>query len=217
MASRQAPAWCLPPDSKSNAPMTRPSHPSCRTLPPPRGGQRGFSLVELMVTIAIAAIIAGLAGPSFSRMLNSNRIQTAASALQSDMSYARTEAVKRGSWVAMCPSSNAQSSSPTCDTANAWQNGWIVFADATGNGVYGTGDTLLKVRDKLPGGNTVTASPAPTINGVIFNREGFTSNLGTAQVAFTFHTSTNDPQATRCVLVTFGGSLSTVAKGSTCS
>lgn len=196
--------------------MNRPSRPPRRTAPPPRR-THGFSLIELMVVIAIAAIISGLAAPSFSRMLNANRIQTTASALQSDMSYARTESVKRGTWVAICPSSNANSANPTCDTTNAWQNGWIVFADAAGNGVYGTGDTLLKVRDKLPGSNTIVASPAPAINGVIFNREGFTSNLGTSQVAFTFHTATNDAQATRCVLVTFGGSLSTVSKGSTCS
>jgi type IV fimbrial biogenesis protein FimT len=196
--------------------MNRPSRPSRRISPPPRR-THGFSLIELMVVIAIAAIISGLAAPSFSRMLNSNRIQTAASALQGDLSYARTEAVKRGSWVAMCPSSNATSNSPTCDSTNTWQNGWITFADTSGNGVYGSGDTLLKVRDKLPGGSTIVASPAPAINAVIFNREGFTSNLGTSQVAFTFHTSTNDAKATRCVLVTFGGSLSTVEKGSTCS
>jgi type IV fimbrial biogenesis protein FimT len=178
----------------------------------------GFSLVELMVTIAIAAIISGLAAPSFSKMLNANRIQTSASALQSDMSMARTEAVRRGSWVSICPSSNSSSSSPTCDTANAWQNGWIVFYDAVGNGVFdASADTIVKVRAKLPGGNTIVASPAPTINAVIFNREGFTSNLGTTQVAFTLHTSDNNAQATRCVLVTFGGSLSTVSKGSTCS
>ena len=192
--------------------MNRPSRPSRRTSPPPRR-THGFSLIELMVVIAIAAIVSSLAAPSFSRMLNANRIQTAASALQGDMSYARTEAVKRGSWVSICPSTNQS----TCDTTNAWQNGWIIFADATGNGVYGSGDTLLKVRAKLPGGNTVVASPAPAINGVIFNREGFTSNLGTSQVAFTFHTASTDDKATRCVLVTFGGSLSTVEKGSTCS
>jgi type IV fimbrial biogenesis protein FimT len=177
----------------------------------------GFSLIELMVVIAIAAIISGLAAPSFSKMLNANRIQTAASALQGDMSYARTEAVRRGMWVAICPSANQTS----CDTTStAWQNGWIVFYDANGNGVYNSSnDTILRVRAKLPGGNTITASPAPTQNAVIFNREGFTTNLGTSQVAFQLHTSDNYAKATRCVLVTFGGSLSTVSKGdtSTCS
>jgi len=111
--------------------MNRPSRPSRRTAPPPRR-THGFSLIELMVVIAIAAIISGLAAPSFTRMLNANRIQTSASALQSDMSYARTEAVRRGAWVSICPSSNQTS----CDTTNTWQNGWIVFYDAIGNGVY---------------------------------------------------------------------------------
>jgi len=167
-----------------------------------------------MVVIAIAAIISGLAAPSFTRMLNANRIQTSASALQSDMSYARTEAVRRGAWVSICPSSNQTS----CDTTNTWQNGWIVFYDAIGNGVFdSSADSIVKVRAKLPGGNTIVAAPAPAQNAIIFNREGFTTNLGTSQVAFQLHTSTNDAQATRCVLVTFGGSLSTVEKGSTCS
>jgi len=177
----------------------------------------GFSLIELMVVIAIAAIVSSLAAPTFSRMLNANRIQTAASALQGDMSYARTEAVKRGSWVAMCPSSNATSSNPTCDSTNAWQNGWITFADASGNGVYGSGDTLLKVRDKLPGGNTIVASPAPTINGVVFNREGFTSNLGTASVTFTLHTTPTVTDATRCVVVDLGGRINTKKAGEVAS
>ncbi len=194
--------------------MNRPSRPSRRISPPPRW-THGFSLIELMVVIAIAAIISGLAAPSFSRMLNSNRIQSAASALQGDMMYARTEAVKRGMWVSMCPSANQS----TCDaSSNAWQNGWIVFYDAVGNGVFDSSvDTILKVRAKMPGGNTIAASPAPSQNAIIFNREGFTTNLGTSQVAFQLHTSSNDATATRCVLVTFGGSLSTVEKGSTCS
>ena len=174
---------------------------------------RGFSLIELLVTIAIAAIIAGVAAPSFSKMMNANRIQTAASALQGDMMFARTEAVKRGLWVSICPSTDQA----TCTTTNSWANGWIVFNDINGSGTIQTGDNVLRVRQKLPGGSTIVASPAPTQNAIIFNREGFTTNLGTSQVAFTFHTSDNYANATRCVLVTFGGSLSTVSKGSTCS
>ncbi len=174
---------------------------------------RGFSLIELLITIAIAVIIAGLAAPSFSKMMNANRIQTAASALQGDLSYARTEAVKRGSWVSVCPSTNQA----TCTDANAWQTGWIVFSDTNGSGTMQTGDTLLKVRGALPGSNTIVAAPTPSQNAVVFNREGFTTNLGTSQVAFTFHTSDNYANSTRCVLVNFGGGLSTVSKGSTCS
>jgi type IV fimbrial biogenesis protein FimT len=117
--------------------------------------------------------------------------------------------------VSLCPSSNGTS----CITANTWHSGWIVFSDISGNGVFdaSAGDTLLKVRAATPGGNTIVASPAPTVNAVIFNREGFTSNLGTTQVAFTLHTSDNYANSTRCVLVGFGGRLTTVSKGSTCS
>lgn len=195
--------------------MNRPSQASRGARPRRPGRAGGFTLIELLVTIAIAAIITGLAAPSFKKMMDSNRIQTTASALQGDLMYARTEAVKRGAFVSACPSTDQAS----CSGVNSWQGGWIVFSDANGDGTYDAAKDgpVLKVRQALKGGITIAVAPAPTLNAVIFNREGYTTNLGTGQVAFQLHTSDNYANATRCVLVNFGGSMSTVAKGSTCS
>ena len=146
---------------QSNQPtctMKRPSSSACRTVARRRGAARGFTLIELLVVLAILVIGTGIAAPQMTKMMGSNRIQTEASALQGDMQFARTEAIKRGSWVSLCPSSDGL----TCVTANTWHSGWIVFADANGNGVYdsATDPAILKVRGATKGGDTIAASPA---------------------------------------------------------
>lgn len=63
---------------------------------PRRGGQAGFSLMEVMVVAAIVAIMAVLAVPSFSGMVQRQRVKNAADAVLSDLRWARSEAIKRG-------------------------------------------------------------------------------------------------------------------------
>lgn len=63
---------------------------------PRRGGQAGFSLMEVMVVAAIVAIMAVLAVPSFSGMVQGQRVKNAADAVLSDLRWARSEAIKRG-------------------------------------------------------------------------------------------------------------------------
>ena len=90
------------------------------------GAGRGFTLLELMVTVAVLAILIAIAVPSFASLMNSNRLAAQSNELIAAMQLARSEAIRRNSPVMLCPSDDAQ----TCAGAGAW-NGWIVMVDAT--------------------------------------------------------------------------------------
>ncbi len=86
--------------------------------------QVGFTLIELMVTLAVAAVLVGMAAPSFNTMMQNNRAATLGDEVAGAMNLARSEAVKRGARVSICASSNG-----TGCTGN-WNQGFIVFVDA---------------------------------------------------------------------------------------
>jgi len=174
-----------------------------------RSGARGFTLIELMFTVALAAILTTLAAPSLTKLFKTNRVQTEASSFVGDLILARTEAVKRGQNVSACVSSDGA----TCLTTNTWQSGWIVFADSAA-ACTGTSSTspAIRVRKAFTGSDTFVASLASS-SCVTFNREGFTSNLGTSTVTFTLHTADNLTTATRCVAVDLGGRITTQTAG----
>ncbi len=88
--------------------------------------QRGFTLIELMVTIAVLAIVVTIAAPSFTTMINNNRSIALGEELVTALNYARAEAVKRGDSVSVCASSDGA----TC--TGTWTQGWVV-ADADDN------------------------------------------------------------------------------------
>jgi len=183
-------------------------HRRLPSSPPPIPARlRGFTLIELMVTIALAAILMSVAAPSMTKMIGANRVQTEVSSFVNDLQFARSEAIKEGQPVTACPSSNGTS----CLAANTWQAGWIVFSDPNGNATVDTNEDVLRWRPLLKGGDTFVA--APTTAAVTFNREGFTSSLGTSLVTFKLHTADNVAKSTRCVAVSIGGRLATQAAG----
>lgn len=133
------------------------------------GTTRGFTLVELMVTLAVLAVLTMVALPSFRDTIRRSRVSAASNALLADLRYARTEAINRGQLVSLCPSSDG--SKCTAD-GTAWDAGWLVYTypagAASANAAYAAGNILLRAGAMRPD-VTIEAS---TVDVVSFGQQG---------------------------------------------
>jgi len=98
----------------------------------------GFTLVELMVTVAIAAILLAVALPSFQGSLRSNRVATATNEALASLALARSEAVRNTRGAGVCASADGAS----CGAD--WNSGWLVWSDADGDGAVDAGETIVR-------------------------------------------------------------------------
>jgi type IV fimbrial biogenesis protein FimT len=142
--------------------------------------QGGFTLIELMVALALAAILLAIGAPSFSEFIRNARIASASNDLLAGIHVARTEAIKRRVPVTLCASSNPTADEPTCDSDGDF-SGWILFLDddadpdvssgKEGNGTYepDSGEELLRVSSQPHDSLEVT----PSTVYVQFGANGF--------------------------------------------
>ncbi len=100
----------------------------------------GFTVVELMVVVAIAAILMAIAVPSFENVITRNRVETIQSQLASALASARTEAATRNAVVSVCGSDGGEN----CSAGGSWNDGWIVFVDTDLDGVRDAGELVLE-------------------------------------------------------------------------
>lgn len=160
-------------------------------------GSRGFTLIELMVTLVIAAILLTIGIPSFRDLMIRSRLSGQVQEFYGAISFARSEAIKRGNYVTICKS--ADGSSCGGNTVN-WSNGWIVFAnnDNDSPAVRDTSpnvEPLLRVFPTLPSNYTLNPNNNFT-NYVTYDRLGMANNLGT----FVFCKDSDEAKAKAIIL-----------------
>ncbi|HET9108846.1 MAG TPA: GspH/FimT family pseudopilin [Steroidobacteraceae bacterium] len=162
--------------------------------------QRGFTLLELVITMAIAAILLVIAIPSFQYITTSNRMSGEINDLLGAMQLAKAEAIKEGQTATICASTDQA----TCSGASTWNTGWIIFA-GTGNPT--PSDPVIHVHGQFYGSDSLQANG--NTSAVSFNREGFAFGLPGAGVTFTLHDPTGSSTYTRCLTATVVGALAT--------
>ena len=101
----------------------------------------GFTIVELMVSLLIGAVMLALAMPVFTSMLQKNRIRAAENYLESSLNAAREEAIKRRASVRVCPSTDGSS----CRDDSDWSAGWLLFSDSNSNSSPDAGEVIKRV------------------------------------------------------------------------
>lgn len=139
----------------------------------------GVTLIELMVSISVLAIILSIAVPSFQGIMNSSRASAMSNELASALNFARAEAVKRGTNVTVCKSQNPNAASPTCLTTAAWVNGWLIFVDGSTRGSVDGTDVRLKIGEPASEAGTGITADAVFANYITFLPSGAALGSGT--------------------------------------
>jgi len=137
------------------------------TATPPKFTQ-GFTLIELMVTISIFAILATIALPSFTALVTSQRLASENTNLKLAFASARSEALTRATRVTVCQSDNG-----TACTTGGWATGHVVFVDRITAGTIDDGDEILKVSAAIASGDAMR--PSNAASAVSYNAAGLPS------------------------------------------
>ncbi len=145
--------------------------------------QKGFTLIEFTIGMAIIAILIGVSAPSIVTFFANSELRAASSSLFSDLGSARAEALRTRRAVTIC----AGNQSTGC--SGSWANGWMVYQDLNSSGNYDSGDRLIREETDLPKQISFTGP-----NDFVFRSTGTVGVTGTIQIRHPKATSGRDLQ-----------------------
>jgi type IV fimbrial biogenesis protein FimT len=160
-----------------------------RTICTDRHREAGFTLIEMMIVLAIGAILLTVAVPSFVSMTKNNKLTSHVNTLVSHVHFARAEASKRGTRIILCRTADPTAASPTCGgTAYTWSKGWLVYAlgDTTGRTspyLYDSDEDTLLLLGQARAGVTIKTNNNVN-NNLEFKDDGSTAESGSGFFAF---------------------------------
>ena len=161
----------------------------------------GFTLVEFMTILAIAAIFTTLAVPGYRNMIQNNKATSAANKLSASIQLARMEAVRRGVSVAVCPTAN--NNFTACGSSSQWSDGWIVYVDSDEDNTIDALSERIKVSEGFSSDANVTSASA----AISYDGSGFLNSGG---VSFSISTPGCTGNNARTLNVSASGRVSVV-------
>lgn len=168
--------------------------------------QRGFTAIELMVTIAIMAVLAALAAPSYTELIERWRVRNTTEAMRSTLYLARSEAIRRGGNIVVTKKANGAGCT-LADTNEEWGCGWTVFVDANKNNSLDAGELVLQDFNGMPGIDAIHKD-----GGSYFtvDRNGILGSLNVKGFIFSPHRAGIGSPATRGICVAAGGRVKVI-------
>jgi len=142
--------------------------------------QPGFTLLELMLVVAIASVLLAIAVPAMGNFIRNSRITSAANDVMAGLHFTRSEAIKRRLPVTLCTSASAVTDlNPTC-AASPLLTGWIAFVDTNQSGQRDAGEVVLMQHEPINDQITARSSVDPFVVTYLLN--GFALNPNAAQL-----------------------------------
>ena len=136
----------------------------------------GFTLLELIIVMALVAVVMTFAIPAMQTFTQNDRLTSNINLFIGHLAYARSEAVTRSQQIVVCASNDGVSCS------GGWTDGWIIFVDADADNAFTVGEEVIRAQQGLGVDNTISTTGIGT--QIIYDNRGFVTaaSVGSLQL-----------------------------------